>query len=371
MKTTFTTVLFCLLLSQAWAQKLDSTSTYWWSGNVYDRSNTTRYEYDATGRLSGYRSFARDGLLNWREVTRSEYFYNSQGLPHRLVTMNVDAQGNLDSGATLYWQYTANSQIAVETRVFWAGNNRIVTQTTNQYAANGLLDSTWIENNGGSGNTLSLESTTKFHYAAGKLVRYDTYLNGAGGLRRGSRVQLAYDGLNRLQDELSFSWNTQSNSFDLQTEVEYFYTASRALPDSLKGIESQAFPGSPTVYKRQFSYNVNDSLVLSETFDGTTGNWVPLWKQTFAYFGLGTGIVQAKSLDFKVFPNPATDQLYIRLTEPQLATVSIQSLSGQTIKQLALPLGQSSIDLLDLPKGMYLLHLQAGGKLAVHKFVKH
>lgn len=370
MKTIFTTAFFCLLLSEGWAQQLDSISTYWWTGGSYDRTSTWRYEYDVNDRLTGYKTFGRDGLSIWREVARSEYTYNNQGLQIRLITMNVDAQGNLDSGSTVNWQFTANGQIAVETRVNWIGNNRIVSQTTNQYAANGLLDSSWIENNGGSGNTLSLESTTKFHYVAGKLMQYDTYLNGTGGLRRTGRVQLAYDGLNRLQDELSFSWNAQSNSFDLQTDVEYFYTALRALPDSLKGIESQAFPGSPTVFKRQFTYDANDSLVISEIFDGTTGNWVPLWKQTFAYLGIGTGIVQAKSLDSKVFPNPATDQLFVQHADYQMATASLQSMSGQRIKQLILPPGQNSIDLHDLPAGTYMLHLIAGGKAAVHKFVK-
>lgn len=370
MKTTFTTVLFFLLLSQIGAQPLDSTSTYWWSGNAYDIGGTIRYEYDANGRVSGYKSYAFDGLLNWREVSRSEYFYNSQGLPQRLVTMNVDAQGNLDSGSTVDWQFTANSQLAVETKVFWAGNNRIVMQTTNQYAANGLLDTSWIENNGGSGNVLSLESTTKYHYAAGKLIQYDTYINGSGGLRRGGRVQLAYDGSNRLRDELFFGWNAQTANYELQSDVEYFYTTTRALPDSLKGVESQAFPGSPSVYKREFTYDVNDSLLLSETFDGTSGNWVPLWKQTFAYIAIGAGLGVVEPLNFKAYPNPTTDQLFVQFADPQLAIVSIQSLTGQTIKQLILPPGQTSIDLQDLPNGMYLLHLHAGGKSATHKLVK-
>jgi hypothetical protein len=370
MKTIFTIALFCLLLSDGWAQQLDSSSSYWWTGSTYNRTNTWRYEYDVNDRLTGYKTFSRDGNAVWREVLRSEYFYNSQGLPQRLVTMNVDAMGNLDSSNTVNWQYTANNQVAVETRVFWFNNNRIVSQTSNQYAANGLLDSSWIENNGGNGNILSLESTTKFYHSAGKLTQYDTYINGTGGLRRSGRMEFVYDAINRLKDELNFEWNSQTSNFILQTDVEYFYTANRTLPDSLKGVESQALPGAPSVFKREFTYDANDSLLLAETFDGTTGSWVPLWKQTFAYLGFGAAVSEAELLNFMAYPNPVSDQLYIQLADPQLASVSIQSFSGQTIKQLVLAPGQSSIDLQDLPTGMYLLHLQAGGKSAVHKLIK-
>jgi hypothetical protein len=371
MKTIFTTALFCLLLSDGWAQQLDSASSYWWTGSTYNRTNTLRYEYDVNDRLTGYKTFSRDGNGVWREVSRSTYFYNSQGLPLRLVTMNVDAMGNLDSGQTMDWQYTANNLISVETKTFWAGTTRIIAETTNQYDAGGRLDSSWLKNNnGGPGGPTFLEVTHKYHYAGGNLVSTDRYVNNSSGLQRSFRVVYAYDALTRLQEELSYSWVTQSSSFALLSDVDYFYTGTRALPDSLKGVEGLTTPGNVSSYKREFTYDANDSLLLSETFDGTTGSWVPLWKQTFAYLGFGAAIPEAELLNFMVYPNPATDQLHIQLADLQLATVSIQSLSGQTIKQLVLATGQSSINLQDLPTGMYLLHLQSGGKSAVHKLIK-
>lgn len=370
MKALIKTSLFCLFFIPVHGQQLDSTSYYWWTGSSYNRNATLRYDYDVNDKLLGYKTFGRDALSNWRETSRSTYFYNSQGLKTRLVTMNVDAQGNLDSGSTVDWQYTANGLIEIETRVFWFGNSRIVAQTTNQYTSGGLLDSAWIENNNGGGTVLFLEKTYKYHYDAGKLSREDSYLNGSNGLRRQARIQYTYDAQNRLEEVLSYSWNEQTTNFDLLSEQEYFYTGTRTLADSLKGLEFTLTPGIPSTYKREFTYNFIDSVVLSETFNGTNGGWEPLWKQTFAYRGLGTSLDEKLHLHFMSYPNPATDQLFVQLADPQLATVSIQSMSGQTIKKLVLHPDHNSLDLHDLPTGMYLLHLKAGGKTAMHKFIK-
>lgn len=371
MKTIITTALFCLTLAQTWAQMLDSTSYYWWSGTAYSLASTIRYEYDANDRLSGYKTFGRDVNAVWREVSRSTYFYNNQGLPLRLITMNVDAMGNLDSGQTMDWQYTANNLISVETKTFWAGTTRIITETTNQYDAAGRLDSSWLKNNnGGPGGPIFLEVTYKYHYAGGNLVSTDSYVNNSSGLQRRGRVVYAYDAISRLQEELSYSWNTQNSSFALFSDVDYFYTGTRALPDSLKILELPISPGPWSVYKRDFTYDVNGNLLLMEAFDSTAGGWSPIRKEVYAYIVMGTGIFDNHPLSFNAYPNPATDLLHIQLADPQLASVSIQSFSGQTIKQLVLAHGQSSIDLQDLPTGMYLLYLQAGGKSAVHKLIK-
>ena len=80
-------------------------------------------------------------------------------------------------------------------------------------------------------------------------------------------------------------------------------------------------------------------------------------------------------IKFKIFPNPATDMLYIQCTDNQINTnlkIKILDLSGSVLLQKAIEInGNNLIDISELKDGFYLINLYEDNRLVkADKFVK-
>jgi len=72
----------------------------------------------------------------------------------------------------------------------------------------------------------------------------------------------------------------------------------------------------------------------------------------------------------KVYPNPATNMLYVDLSDNSVQQVSVMSVSGSTINTYAVTGKQLAINTASLPSGMYFLQLSGNNKNATVRFVK-
>lgn len=76
------------------------------------------------------------------------------------------------------------------------------------------------------------------------------------------------------------------------------------------------------------------------------------------------------AISFTVFPNPATDFLYLTADQPLAA--QLFDLSGRAVSELIRVEGQAEFHLADLPAGLYLLRLlDENGRLAGAAKVQH
>lgn len=86
-----------------------------------------------------------------------------------------------------------------------------------------------------------------------------------------------------------------------------------------------------------------------------------------------TGIDQATEVNASVYPNPASARLYLLMNEEagQKARLTLTDLSGRVVNRLAaITQGQTqqlSLDLRQLPAGLYLLRVQVGNKQMTRK----
>ena len=78
------------------------------------------------------------------------------------------------------------------------------------------------------------------------------------------------------------------------------------------------------------------------------------------------GINEDGSYRLIIFPNPATDKLYIN-NLPQDATLSVTDMTGRILN---LPVANHQIDISSLPSGIYCLRIQNIDGSVVKKFVK-
>jgi len=105
---------------------------------------------------------------------------------------------------------------------------------------------------------------------------------------------------------------------------------------------------------------------------GSTADLTGRRNMLFTYFDLTLGIQEnVAATSFQVFPNPATDQLFINESIIRdHATVSILNSEGQLMSTVKLTSGQKVINIESLPSGIYTLQLWDGKMQRYSKFVK-
>jgi hypothetical protein len=133
-------------------------------------------------------------------------------------------------------------------------------------------------------------------------------------------------------------------------ELEVAYTFGRDYVDSLNN------PWSSVVVMQERidsirSYYSNDL--------GPCGN-----------FSLGTERNTKSGTSMSVFPNPAQDMLYIKFSKQiNNAEYAIYDLLGKTIVNGDVPVS-GKMDISDMPKGIYILHVEDKKNTYHHKFIK-
>lgn len=98
------------------------------------------------------------------------------------------------------------------------------------------------------------------------------------------------------------------------------------------------------------------------------GTWATLY---FPGISIGVGD-EIKNTDISVYPNPATDRLFIRTAYANiLQRYTITDLSGRVVDAGNINAGQNAgIDIAALQKGIYMVDVQTTNGLTRHKIVK-
>jgi Domain of unknown function (DUF4465)/Secretion system C-terminal sorting domain len=80
---------------------------------------------------------------------------------------------------------------------------------------------------------------------------------------------------------------------------------------------------------------------------------------------------EAELLGFKVWPNPVSDLLQIEWAGQGSATACLSDIYGKKIAELTLAQGQNSLEVSDLPPGMFTLQMAYHGRVLSQIFVKN
>ena len=119
----------------------------------------------------------------------------------------------------------------------------------------------------------------------------------------------------------------------------------------------------------------NNGTYMSGT--GSTGPWTK-WKFVSVSSAnarisgdkksVDSGIIKEISHDLQIYPNPANDQVILRFSTDQQATLTIIDLTGSIVRQWPVTSGKA-IDVSALSRGVYLLHLQHDQLLEYRKLI--
>ena len=115
-------------------------------------------------------------------------------------------------------------------------------------------------------------------------------------------------------------------------------------------------------------YNVSGSW-LSSPFTGSLMLHPVFGKYTD--FLAGVSEVETKSNLISVYPNPASDELFIRASDGNLSdrtTYSVIDIMGRVV--IDKTIYSHSIDISDLKNGIYFIQIKEGSQITTHKFIK-
>ena len=92
---------------------------------------------------------------------------------------------------------------------------------------------------------------------------------------------------------------------------------------------------------------------------------------SFTYTASRTGIVETSTEMMRIWPNPAQTELHIEnISGAPIGEIRLTDLTGRLLQRRAAESGQCTINVSELPKGLYLLHLHGNHGTQVYKFVK-
>jgi hypothetical protein len=98
-----------------------------------------------------------------------------------------------------------------------------------------------------------------------------------------------------------------------------------------------------------------DDFTTYETFDTTTPP---------------TSVAANSAAVIKMYPNPATNSLYIDVADNSANSIWISDLRGNIVTNVAVAAQHNEINISSLPAGVYLVQVNSNDKKAVMRFVK-
>ena len=118
-------------------------------------------------------------------------------------------------------------------------------------------------------------------------------------------------------------------------------------------------------YNENSGYSIDNSDNINECYvDNQQGNRRPLWSLTFNDV-LSTNNFLEQSLELRILNNPVVDELIVH-SENKL-DISIFNILGQKLIETK---NINSIDVSNLPKGLYLIKATDGNNSSTKKFIK-
>lgn len=122
------------------------------------------------------------------------------------------------------------------------------------------------------------------------------------------------------------------------------------------------------IEKREYIYDKdNDLIITSLYFWDNINGWKCNSKEYYYYASSTTGIDVSVDSTIDLFPNPTSDIIYITgLSQP--AEVMLYSIQGRLLKTVDQV--ESTIDISDLPAGVYILNLTSGDQVLRERIVK-
>jgi len=331
--------------------------SYVWSGSKWDTTEKTEAVYDIDGVLERmFHSEWDEDIADW-VLEKAEYTYDIDGYVEEIVASEWDEGiGDWMDYLKIKYAYDANKYQNLFAYYYFDGIDWVgAWKDSSVYDANGKqimrISSGWDNDD--------WADYVKYEFAYdiyGNLTLEASYYSDGTDWVGSYKYEYEYDANGNLLMRAVWSWEEEEGDW-FGSKYEYEYDMTHAKADLI-------FPSS---------YDDMYNKRLKETFsywDGT--DWIEDEEENIIYYwGVPkVGIVTTTSLSpVRVYPNPATTQLYVDINSQEKADYVIYNIIGQIIMQGKLQ-ELSIINVESLSNGIYYLKI-SGSENVTLKFVKN
>lgn len=335
--------------------------------------NKISYSYDVAGNLLlAYTETYTNGNLT--PQLRQSYVFDNKG--NRTSSLTEQYNGGSQTWTILYgdsMEFTYDSKDRITSYIMYSISNQSVNPYQkliwedfgNDDLPKTLTVQTYVN---GFNNYIKLDQMTwaaGFDYANFDPTSYFGYLWDGNSQSWTNSVYdtSLFDGNLRIQ-KLLFSWNGSTIDSLQKTDIKYDaqghavedMTFSRVgqgwtLADGNR--DSIVYGFDNVTLERYFSY-----------YDKSTDHWINKEKRKYYYNSLS--IAPVVKNEISVFPNPASDYVYLENTDLEIQKVSACSMLG---KQFKLNIQDGKIQVSELEKGVYLLRIESTDGLFTSRII--
>jgi uncharacterized delta-60 repeat protein len=142
----------------------------------------------------------------------------------------------------------------------------------------------------------------------------------------------------------------------------------RLMPDGALDTSFNAGGSGPNNAVRAMAYNPQGQLIIVGEFDTYNGLVANRIARIGAGGGSGSAVETPAAVAFKMYPNPATDRLWLQEV-PEGAVVRLRDMQGRLLVQERWEPEQGSLSVAAWPAGLYLLEVEAAGRLGVQQLL--
>ncbi len=324
---------------------------------------------------------------------------------------NLAASTLTSSSITLSWTASTDN-VAVSKYNIYQNGTLVGTSTTNSYTASGLSASTsysyYVTAVDAANNTSDASSTISATTAAEEALTYCTskgnnvtyewidlvqineinntttsnggysdYTNLTANVGLGSS-QTIYFSSGFQSSSYTEYWHVwidwdHSGTFDSDEEMVSGSSSSDATLSGTFTVPSNAVLGST---RMRVTMKYNSSATACETFSyGEVEDYtINVETSSYKFYSGGNETAEqlsnAGSVDFKVYPNPAKDKVFIQFSSERRAQVSVYNISGALVMVEDVFGSGESLDISSLPKGMYTIVIDDTQKQTTTKVMK-
>lgn len=352
--------------------KFDNSFTWDFENGKFVESIRTTRTFNGAGRIATIKGEYKDGS-NWVLGEIERFTYTPIGLIDTYVY--ADYNGTYwDSTRTVNLYNSAGKSLGDLNQTWEPSSNSWVNDTRNRIILNSgnEPDSSIFEDWDASTGTWEATVITKYTYSSGKLANTVTHLNMNGTWTNGNRVTYTYHANGKVLTELYESWDAMLSSWKNENKATYTYNSSNLLTKTFR----ERYMNSNWENDRQTDYTYNNfGQILVETeqlWFASKWNLVYQGRNYYeTYFPASVNDVASQS-QLKLYPVPARDRvnLQIGLEQPATVMVTIQDMTGKTVKFVNLPtVSQYNgyIDVAALPAGSYTVKMTGAGAPVIQK----
>ena len=341
----------------------DQTDTYDTQNLTYNTTSKSMNQYDLNNNLTKHSVYAysqnNDSLyLNY--IRDYEYDLNNN------VTMQLDSNYNewnsqweLDSilyGYDTFGRLTSNE------------NSHIMQKKTYSYDANdnNILEIHFLwdtlSNNWIYGSYAFPSKYERFYDANNNLIQIIAYHfdNSFGSFIPYSEINQFYDGNNNMIESNGSFFNDTINAMEITTKTEYTFDNTNRMIQSHQFIwdsNTSAWTNS-SLFNYDFDNNDNEIYYDNLYWSGPSTGWVFCCKYEACSI-LTTNIREKETKDISIFPNPTTDNIYLKNVTIG-SKIELYNTTGKQLASYRTINDNHSINLKEIGgSGFYLLRIES------------